>query len=327
MEKFPKFFKNVAKVAAVSAIGLMPNQLKGQDTIKDNGKEINIENTIELKNQIFSEVEIGYKNGILRNTQENVYFFRLEKDGYDITYDLDANYDKKKDENPTIEIDYINGKSNYILQKGKVNKDIVYNYEDKSLSSTETKPYEDFAAENMIIISELYGKNKELVNFRKINDNEKNQILIDIRKFFKNIDTIGINENLKNLKNGEQKLELEKQKEKNEQIEEGEIINIAKKLLEYFKGPNNLEGKVYNDMYMMTTLSQGIYSYRYNNNEVYVSFLDTEGYKNEVHIKINKNEINKARKYKKTDQGLDIKNLSNQETRKIIEDAFSEINK
>jgi hypothetical protein len=327
MEKLPKFLKNIAKIAAVSAIGLMPNQLKGQDTLRNNGKELNIENKIELNSQIFDEIEKGYKNGVLKNTPENVYFFHFEKDGYNITYDLDANYDKNKDENPTITIDYVNGKLNYLLKKGNKNIDIVYNYEDDSLSNSETKSYGDFAVENIIIINKLYGKNNEPVNFRKINKSEKEKILVDTKKYFIGIDTVGINQNSINLKNGEEKINLKNQKIENEKVEEEEILNIAKKLLDYFNGPNDLEGKVNdNDIDMMITLSHGIYSYKYDKNDVNVSFLDADGYKNEVLIAVNDNKIIRARKYKKTKEGNNIQYLSNQEIKKILEDAYSEIN-
>lgn len=325
MERLPKFIKKVAKLAVISSIGLVPGQLKGQEVINNTEHQIRIENNEQLKSQIFNEVKVAFENGVLKNTQQNAYFFRLEKDGYDITYDFDADYDEKKEISPTIEIDYTDGNSNYILQEGPseiTNRDIVYNYKDNLLSNSETKMYGDFFAENRIIIRNLYGKNDSPVYSRKINKEEMVKFLKDIKQFAQVVDSVGINKNNKNLQQKEEKIKLEQQKEK----EERDMIKISENLLDSLKNKQKLEGGEYNE-YAMSNISHGIYSYKYYGQNIDISFVDSDGYTNEVSVDVGKKQIRRARKYNKIESNLKIIDLSNTEAKKVVENAFLEINK
>lgn len=330
MDRFPKFegIKKVAKIAAVAAIGLAPGQLKGQDNIDDSKNKFSIEQNEQLKSLIFDQVRIGFYNGNLRNSPDNAYFFRLEKDGYDITYNLDNDQNGEKDEAPTIEVDYIDGNSEYILQKGPKginSRDIVYNYKDNSLSKADQKPYGEFFSENMIVIRELHGKNDHIVNYRKINKEEKEKILKDIRIFFEKADTVGFESNEKNLKLTEEKSNQSKEKRQKEL----EILSISHELSNYLKTKEDFKDKIYNEMEMRYSVSRGIYLIKFDDQNVYISFVDSDGYKNEVSIDVKNDEIKRAKKYKKIeDNKIDLKEMSDlSEIKKILEDTFLEISK
>ena len=329
MEQFPKFIKNVAKVAAVSAIGLMPNQLNGQEVIKDSGKEISVEKSIELKDKIFNEIETGFKNGVLRNTPDNPFYYNLEKDGYEIVYNMDADFDKKKDQNPTIEVDFEKGNSNYLLKKGldeSRDKDIVYNYKDGSLSDSQTKPYAEFFSENLIVIRDLYGKKTQPVNYRAISEEEKVVILSDVEKLLgRELDPIGIEENNKNIALEEQKQTIEKQLK----LSAESMSESALGILQYLKTDGKFKEKKEDQFSMMTIITNGEYIFKFNTANFDLSFKDADGNKNELRFDTRDNEISltRARKIIQSEQGINIVDLSNQEVQEILVRVSSDIHK
>lgn len=320
MEKFPKFIKDVAKVIAVSTVGLLPGQLKGQEVIKI-GK--NKENTEQLSHKIFDSVEKGYKNGVLRNSSSNAYFYRFQNNEYDVSYDLDSNFDGKKDDIPTIQVDYIKGNSHYLIEQnpiGAKNMDIVCNFKDNSLSDAQTKPYGNFAAEKMLIIAELTEDLEHPVHYREINEEEKTHILNNIEQYFGCVDSTGIKENQKNIKESEVKKETENQKE----LQEQQVIKSAKQLFEYLKNNDNYKKLEADPISLMKVVSKGSFVYKFDNYYLDLSFIDGEGNKNEIRCKMTDNPyLSKARKIIKMNDDFNIQNLSNEEVQKIIDNAFS----
>ncbi len=324
----------IGKIAAISVIGIMPGKLNGQDTIKNAGIETRIENNEQLKSQIFNEVDVALKNGLLKNKPDNSYLFEFKNGNYDISYNLDTNGDGEKDLKPQISVSYDSGNSYYELVKGQneisnIDKDIVYNYKDDSLSNSETKPYGDFGRENLKVIPELYGKENSPVHFRKINKEEIEKFLNDIKQFSGIIDYNGIEQNNINIKNKEEK------------------DNILKKESEEKKNALELQMIPFVDIYNF--LKQNINNSQINHNEgdyshfvkggyscdfddtgyLKVSFVDKDGYKNLITANLGKSDfgIRQALKIKKNEEGSVVsrENMSEEQISKIIKDVLLDI--
>jgi len=335
MEKFPKFIKKVSQIAAVSFIGLVPGQLKGQEIVNNSEHQIKIENNEQLKSQIFDEVGVALNNGVLKNKSDNVYYFEFKNGNYDISYNLDTNFDGEKDSNPQISVSYVDGNCFFNLVKGQneisnIDRDIVYNYKDNSLSNSESKTYGDFGGENMLVIPELYGKNDSMVHFRKINKEEMKKFLNDIKQFSGVVNSVGIEQNNKNIKNKEEKDEILKKesqiksKEKESQMEPFVFLyNFLKRNKESFDGSHN-EGEFFH-------LIKGKYSYDFDESGyLKISFIDCNGYNNLIKVELKKEKfgIDQALKIKKNEEGVTIReNITEEQIGKIMSDLLLDIKK
>lgn len=325
MEKLPKFIKNIVKIGAVASVGLFPGQLKGQDIIKNTEKEITIESSEQLNSQIFNEIEVAYKNGILRNEPESAYYLDFKKDGYSIGYKLNSDGSNKKDESPTLELGYHNGNLNYFLQKSPnevMNRDIVYNYKDSSLSNSETKSYGDFFVENIFFIADLHDRSKDPVHFRKINENEKQIFLDYLKELTNHVDSVGISENNKNISNKDNEIKQKETRLSKNTIEVKEIGDIIQNVSDILKD-KKLESKV---------ADEAPYRYFHGNYEIIddqgslqIYFLDSDGSRNELYITLNNKDIKIAQKINLKNRSLGIQQLSNIEIKKIIEGALFEL--
>ena len=181
MDKIPRFVKKVAKIAAISAVGFIPGHLKGQDTISK------IEISEQITSQIFKEVQHGFENGTLKNSLEHPGYFSFQKDGYDISYETDADYDGKIDKNPTVKVEYYKGNTAYFLKRDprkNKNLDVAYNYKDNSLSNAKTRTYYDFFNQTMILLREFKTQEdyQKPISFRETTKEEKETILEGVEK-------------------------------------------------------------------------------------------------------------------------------------------------
>lgn len=189
MEKFPKFIKKVAKLGAMGGIAVgsfFPHESNAQSNFENNPKN-KIEISEDISDKIFDEVELGFKDGSLKVANGRPYFYYLidEKTDYDICYDLDANNDNKKDESPTIKVNHGEGNIFFRLVKDPTedkNSDIVFDYKDEKLLDAEVDTYENFFYKYHIVITSLRGDRQHKMRFRQINNDEKNQILKDIKE-------------------------------------------------------------------------------------------------------------------------------------------------
>jgi len=188
MEKFPKFIKKVAKLGVMSGIAMgsfFPHESNAQSNFENNPKN-KIEVSENISDKIFNEVEFGFKKGSLKvaDGRPNLFYLIDENTDYDIRYDLDANNDDKKDESPTISVNHTKGNITFLLKKGPAsenNKDLAVDYKDEELSGAEIDTYENFFNKYHIVITSLYGDKQHKVRFRQINNDEKNEILRDIK--------------------------------------------------------------------------------------------------------------------------------------------------
>jgi len=320
----PKFIKKLAKGAVITGIGIasiLPNESKGQEAKNISSNEPrkqNTENVVEdseqLSQQIFKEVEKGFQNGVLENSPEDPFYYHKESGKYKISYNLDTNQDGKKEESPKISVDYEEGNSNFsLIKKSKTEeiKDLVFNYTDKSLIDSETDTYENFFAQNNVVILSLYGDKKRPIDFRKISNTEKERILFDIKTIMDKKYPDTIEKNNKNIKSFENKKETESQKE----TLKSEIESSAKKLLDVLKKTGS-------------TLSQdGLYKYKIGF-KFKISFADKEENQNEVTFYTSpKFQLSEARKIiMKNGEPESIQDLSTSEIKSIVEDALSKIN-
>ena len=328
--------KKAAQIVAISSVGIFPSPASGQDVdINNIDQNSKIENNEQLKNQIFSEVVTAYNNGILRNNPNNVYYFELQKDGYDISYNLDTNLDGENDSIPQINILYVNGNNIYRLDKGQngissIDREIVYNYRDALLPGSEIKTYGEFAGENIIVIPELTGKNDAPVHVREINKEEMEKFLDDITEFSETIDSGGIRENENNIRNQIEKDRIYKEgKEKEEKDKElqmkpfSDLYNFLKQNTESF-GISHNEGE-------SSHFVKGKYSYDFDESGyLRISFIDDDGYKNFIRANFTKENfgINQAIKIKRNEGGnSDRQEISGEQIGKIINETLLDIKK
>jgi len=320
----PKFIKKLAKGATIATIGLLsvlPNESKGQEVKNISPNEPNkrnIENVIEtseqLNQQIFKEIEKGFQNGVLENLPENPFYYHKESGKYKISYNLDINQDGKKEENPQISIDCEDGNLNFsLVKKSKTEqiKDLVFNYKDKSLTDSDTDTYENFFAKNGVVILSLRGDKTHPIDFRKISDTEKKQILFDLKTILGKEDSITVQKNIENIKEFENKKEIENHKKTLEK----EVVFSAKKLLDILK---KTEASASQD---------GLYTYKFDHG-FKISFTDQRGNQSEVLFDTNPEfKLNKVRKIiMKNLEPVSIEDLSILEIKNIIENALFKSN-
>ena len=188
MEKFPKFVKKVAKLGAMGSIAVgsfFPHESNAQSNFENNPKN-KIEVSENISDKIFDEVELGFKQGLLKVAEgySNLFYLIDRDSDYDIRYDLDANNDKKRDESPKISVIHTKGNITFLLKRDPTSgdsEDLAFDYEDEELSDAEIDTYENFFSKHHIVITSLYGDKQHKIRFRQINNNEKNQILSDIK--------------------------------------------------------------------------------------------------------------------------------------------------
>lgn len=192
MEKFPKFVKKVAKLGAMGSIAVgsfFPHESNAQSNFENNPKN-KIEVSENISDKIFDEVELGFKQGLLKVAEGYFRLFYLidENADYDIRYDLDANNDNKEDASPKIKIEHTEGNITFLLVKDPTSdsdKDLAFDYKDEELSGAEIDTYENFFNKYHIVITSLYGDKQHKIRFRQINNDEKNKILNDIKILLK----------------------------------------------------------------------------------------------------------------------------------------------
>ncbi len=285
-EEILKYFnsaKKIAIIAAVSTVGLMPMKSEGQVNPRDS-----IENNDKLKTEIFNEVKNAYENGIMKELGEGSYLYCIDRENFSIIYNLDTNSDGKYDKNdkdPEFDISYKKGNSNYyLIKRPKLESDLVYNYKDSSLDNATTKTYAEFFAENFHVIPELYGKNDNPVNFREINEEEKKELLGDIKKIV-----------------------LE---EKTSQVE---ISELSKNLINKIK--NAVPKDTFENPEIKNVIKFGPYNFEFNKKIFIISFTDKEGFENRISFELEGDVVNLSSTIKRTQHenmalpGVEVKEI------------------
>jgi hypothetical protein len=124
------------------------------------------------------------KREISGNPRENAYYYTYKDSVYDISYNLDLNYDEKKDTDiPDIDVSYTKGNLNFsLVKRNQLNSDLVFDYKDKKpFPDAETLPYDDFFLKTRTMIMDLLHNdpnyNIHPIHFRESNIKEKEEIL------------------------------------------------------------------------------------------------------------------------------------------------------
>jgi hypothetical protein len=329
MEKFPKFIKKAAKIAAIASVGFMSVDSEAKAQNAENPRENKIEVSHELTNQIFSQIEKNF-DLFLENSEAHPYFYYKEKNGYEVKYDLDANSDGEKDDFAKIAVTRKDGNTNYVLEKNTESgemKNIVFNYTNEAFDNAKTDTYENFFAQYKIVLLDLYGDKQHPIKFRELSENEKTDMLQAIQKMMNEEISNGIvtQKNLENI----QKFEQRKGERGAQENQEKNLVKSAEKLLDLVKKAyENSEDKGNNPISFSNTVKSGMYTYEFNPRTFAIFFTDKEGNRNEIKLKLGSESFfSELRKIAEKEGNISIQDLSPDEVENILRDAAAELQK